>query len=68
MLWLADAPEIRDAMINGVGYDTPEPTCPICGSECERIYHMSGGGDAIGCENCIEWDDAFDWMCEHEED
>ncbi len=67
MITIPDAPWIREAENHGPGYDGPEPQCPICHCECERIYHMSGGSDVLGCENCIEWDDAFSWMIRHEE-
>lgn len=55
-----DAPWIRDAEINGD--PAPDPViCPVCYRECERIYYYKGDRDALGCENCIDWMDAYDW-------
>lgn len=49
-----DAPWIRDAETNGVGYDGPDRMlCPICSEECETIYKEPLGRDAIGCEHCL---------------
>lgn len=68
MLDLKDDPRIRDAENNGWGTDAPDPVCPVCKRECERIYHFTGDREPIGCENCIEWDDAGNWDFEEEED
>lgn len=55
-----DAPWIRDAEINGD--PAPDPViCPVCYKECERIYYYKSERDALGCENCIDWMDAYDW-------
>ncbi|MDK2906018.1 MAG: hypothetical protein PWR12_2096 [Eubacteriaceae bacterium] len=50
------------------GQDPPEdkqPECPVCGYECEKIYY-SLHGDLIGCENCIDYVDAWEWADEEE--
>ena len=65
MMDVPDHPDIRDAEINGVGYDIPDPKCPICGAECETLFVQ--GGDVLGCEWCIEKEDAYDWLSEHGE-
>ena len=69
---IADAPWIRDAEINGMpGGDAPDPRCPICNHECERIYFYKGETDArdvLGCDLCIDWEDAATWIDEHRED
>lgn len=66
---IPDAPWIRDAEINGMpGGD--ECHCPVCHKECERIYFYRGETDArdvLGCDQCIDWEDAFSWLDEHEE-
>lgn len=58
---LPDAPWIRDAELNGVGPDDPPPKCPVCYEECEQIYFYKGCRDALGCDRCIDWMDAWDW-------
>jgi hypothetical protein len=35
--------------------------CPVCYEECERIYFYKGSRDALGCDRCIDWMDAYDW-------
>lgn len=39
-----------------------EPTCPICGKECERFY--KSGKDIIGCDMCVDEVDAYKEMTE----
>ena len=49
-------------------YDNPpDPSpvfCPECGEECTIIYTQAG--NAIGCENCITTNDAYEWEAERE--
>ena len=59
---LPDAPWIRDAELNGWGDDVPPVHCPVCHEECERIYYYKGDRDALGCDVCIDWMDAYDWQ------
>lgn len=33
------------------------PICPICEEDCETFYRQNG--EIIGCENCIEEEDAW---------
>lgn len=50
-------------------YDEPEynpPVCPICGRECETIYYDKYM-DVVGCDECIETRDAWDWQAEQDE-
>ncbi len=68
MISIPDAPWIRDAENNGVGSSDPEPKCPICYQECERLYRYNGGRDILGCENCIDTVDSYDWLFEFEEE
>lgn len=51
-------PDITKVLRDGTLYDDEpiEIKCPLCGEECETLY--KGGGDIIGCENCIERVDA----------
>lgn len=37
-----------------------EIKCPVCGEVCDTIYRDKWL-DAIGCENCVTWMDAWDW-------
>lgn len=53
-------------------HDYPEPpdyfipTCPICGSDCEYIIRDKNGG-VIGCDECIQIQDADEYWLEQEE-
>ncbi|MBE7039101.1 MAG: hypothetical protein E7398_00050 [Ruminococcaceae bacterium] len=54
-------PDITKMMRDGTLSDDPplpEIRCPLCDKECETLY--KGGGEVIGCENCIERVDAYD--------
>ena len=55
---LADAPWIREAENDGMP-DGPDPKCPLCGQECSTLYVVDG--EVLGCENCVETVDAYDW-------
>lgn len=63
---LPDPPYIRDAENFGPPLsDDRVPVCPVCGiSDPERIY-TDLHGNALGCENCVNWVDAYDWMLDH---
>lgn len=47
-------------------HDYPEPPeqdmpiCPECGEECETIYR-GRDGQILGCENCVDELNAYDW-------
>ena len=47
------------------GWDEPVeedmPRCPICGEETETLYRDACLGTIIGCDNCIEVVNAYDW-------
>lgn len=64
MTSVPDAPWIRDAENNGME-DYGEPVCPVCGAECERFYFYAGDRDVLGCDRCIDWDEA--WIIKSEE-
>lgn len=36
------------------------PTCPVCESECGTYYRDIITGKIIGCENCIDKEDAWE--------
>lgn len=46
---LPDAPYIREA--ERFGAERPEKICPVCGSACDKIYHLDDGRVA-GCDVC----------------
>ena len=50
------------------GWDEPPeykvPNCPICGWETDVLYRNKATGDILGCENCIEEVDAWDYEWE----
>lgn len=60
MLTIDDAPEIRDAENNGVGYyELPE--CPICHNKADTFFFVNGSKtDILGCENCVAWAESWD--------
>ena len=59
---IPDAPWIRHAILNGE--DAIElPKCPICHQEAERF--IIGDGEILGCDNCTEDVDAYDWAGDH---
>lgn len=37
------------------------PHCPRCGEECETLYR-DRYGEVVGCENCVETLDAWDYL------
>ena len=61
-----DAPWIREAERDGMP-DAPDPTCPVCGRECEAIY-SDFCGDAVGCNECLLRWEPGDWWDEHREE
>ena len=66
---IPDAPYIREAEMYGMPPydDDPEPTCPICGKECETIY-TDKDGEAFGCNECVTLWEAYEWCDEHREE
>lgn len=36
------------------------PVCPVCGCECEKFY-LSLNREIIGCNECIEEVDAYEY-------
>lgn len=68
MTQIPDAPWIRNAADMSCPVPDKVPVCPVClSSEPERIY-VSREGDALGCENCVDSMDAWDWMERQPED
>ena len=66
---LPDAPWIREAEMYGMPpYDDgPDPTCPVCGEECETIY-TDKDGDPVGCDQCVTLWEAYEWCEKHREE
>ena len=64
-----DAPWIREAEMYGIPPydDVPDPVCPICGQACETIY-MDADETEVGCDQCIQTKDAWEWRNEHKEE
>ena len=64
MIEVPDAPYIRDAEINGM----PDPGhvyCPVCGEEDPEEFFIADGYEVIGCSECIDCVDPFDWRDKH---
>lgn len=40
------------------------PICPICCKEADRFYFEKDGREIVGCDNCIDWIDAWDAVTE----
>jgi len=59
MITIDDAPEIRDAEINGVGYyELPE--CPICHNKADTFFFVkSNKSEILGCECCVSWGESW---------
>ena len=59
-----DHPQIANALRTGYPHGEPNyPHCPICCKECEIIY-WSKFGEAVGCDECLEEQDAWDYQKE----
>lgn len=58
-------PAITNAIRTGYpdGVEPNWPRCPICCRECETIY-WSKVGDVVGCDMCLEKQDAWDYQKE----
>lgn len=41
------------------------PECPVCGEEAAEIY-MDKWGNVVGCNQCVERIDAWEWLEEEE--
>lgn len=69
MLDIPDDPRIREAERYGMPPydDDPEPTCPICGKECETIY-TDKDGDVFGCNECVTLWEAYEWCDKNKEE
>lgn len=57
---IPDDPRIRDAENNGMP-ESDVVICPCCLEECNTIYYTKRGREAVGCENCIDWDASWAW-------
>lgn len=47
--------------------EDPMPVCPECGEECDTLYR-DRTGQIVGCENCIDTLDAYDYFDDMEVD
>lgn len=44
--------------------DYDVPTCPVCGEDCTVYYKKFG--EIIGCDECIDNEDAWEVMVDNE--
>lgn len=59
--------DIARAILTGYPDVEPKwPRCPICCKECETIY-WSKSGEVVGCDECLEKQDAWDYQKEFED-
>jgi hypothetical protein len=63
MMCLPDAPWIRDAELNGIP-EAEDFFCPVCGAENPEKFYVVDG-EVIGCESCVNTQDAYDWHDRH---
>jgi len=42
------------------------PVCPVCGEECGKIV-VNENHEVLGCDNCLDIQDAWFWMEENDE-
>lgn len=64
---MLEHPEITNALRTGYPHGEPKwPHCPVCGDECETIYWHKNG-TVVGCDMCLEKQDAWDYQKEMEE-
>ena len=67
MLDIPDHPDIQRMERDGALFpELPDPTCPICGKECETIY-QDETGDVIGCDCCVKTLNAWNWWLKENE-
>lgn len=55
---LGDHPDIERIERTGYGEEEINPTCPVCGGECNEVYIQDG--ILIGCDLCIKCLDVWD--------
>ena len=60
---MLEHPEITNAQRTGYPVEPKWPRCPVCNKECETIY-WSKSGDVVGCDECLETQDAWDYQKE----
>lgn len=63
---LPDAPWVRDAELNGMP-QADDFVCPICGAEAPDEFYLIGG-DVVGCSECVQRVDGWDYASEHMEE
>lgn len=63
---MLEHPAIKRAMDTGYPGGEPKwPTCPVCGKECDIIYH-DRSGYALGCDCCVQAVDAWEYQMEED--
>lgn len=65
MVQIPDAPWIRDAEINGMP-EGDDVYCPVCNEENPEYFYVQDG-DVIGCSECVEQVDPWEWADDHRE-
>lgn len=56
---MRDHPDIERLMRTGESGTGRYPRCPVCGSECEKIYRDKAGV-LVGCDECMSVHDAWE--------
>lgn len=58
MFDIGDHPDIARIERTGYGEDEINPTCPVCGRECNEVYIHDG--EVVGCDLCVDILDVWD--------
>ena len=56
---------MRDYRLEPPAWDDFIPICPVCGEECDTVY-LDIDDEAVGCDQCVTLEDAYDYLYEEE--
>ena len=56
---------MEDYRIEPPAWDDFIPICPVCGEECDTVY-LDIDDEVVGCDQCITFEDAYDYLYEEE--
>ena len=56
---------MEDYRIEPPAWDDFIPICPVCGEECDTV-NLDIDDEVVGCDLCITFEDAYDYLYEEE--
>ncbi len=56
---------MTDYRLEPPAWDNYIPVCPVCGEECDTVY-VDLYDDVVGCDRCINMEDAYEHLHEEE--